>query len=104
MREHRYTLDLPHSPERLWALMQDYPRWPEYAPMVLAVEVLHPGDARGDGLGMFPYVDGYRFTVRAHLNLAFPESAPVRLDVLAHERGDVTTPFVERPALRIEER
>jgi ribosome-associated toxin RatA of RatAB toxin-antitoxin module len=50
MREHRYTLDLPHSPERLWALMQDYARWPEYAPMVLAVEVLHPGDARGNGL------------------------------------------------------
>lgn len=59
---------------------------------------------RGDGLGLFPYVDGYRFTVRSHLNLAFPESAPVRLDVLAHEAGDVTTPFVERPALRIEQR
>ena len=50
MREHRYSLDLPHSPARLWALMQDYPRWTEYAPMVLRVEVLHPGDARGDGL------------------------------------------------------
>ena len=50
MREHRYTLDLPHSPERLWALMQDYPRWTEYAPMVLEVQVVHPGDARGNGL------------------------------------------------------
>lgn len=50
MREHRYHLELPHSPERLWALMQDYPRWPEFAPAVLAVEVLWPGDARGDGL------------------------------------------------------
>jgi len=50
VREHRYSLDLPHSPARLWALMQDYPRWTEYAPMVVRVEVLHPGDAGGNGL------------------------------------------------------
>jgi hypothetical protein len=50
VREHRYQVELPHSSERLWALMQDYPRWTEYAPMVVAVEVLHPGDAAGNGL------------------------------------------------------
>jgi hypothetical protein len=50
MREHRYQLELPHPPERLWALMQDYERWTDYAPMVLGVEVVHPGDARGNGL------------------------------------------------------
>jgi hypothetical protein len=50
MREHRYTLELPHSPARLWALMQDYGRWADYAPMVVAVEVVHPGDAGGNGL------------------------------------------------------
>jgi hypothetical protein len=50
MREHRYSLELPHDPERVWALMQDYDRWSEYAPMVLSVEVLHPGDAQGNGL------------------------------------------------------
>jgi len=50
MREHRYTLDLPHSPARLWALMQDYARWPEFAPAVLEVQVLWPGDATGNGL------------------------------------------------------
>lgn len=50
MREHRYSVEFPHSPERLWALMQDYPRWPDYAPMVIAVEVLHPGDENGNGL------------------------------------------------------
>ena len=48
--EHRWSMDLPHSPERLWALMQDYDRWTEYAPMVLEVQVLHPGDAHGNGL------------------------------------------------------
>lgn len=41
---------MPHPPERVWALMQDYERWTVYAPMVLAVEVLHPGDAAGNGL------------------------------------------------------
>ena len=50
MREHRYSVDFPHSPERLWALMQDYDRWGEYAPMVIRVEVLHPGDKGGNGL------------------------------------------------------
>lgn len=50
MREHRYTTDIPHSSERTWALMQDYDRWTEFAPMVVAVEVLHPGDATGNGL------------------------------------------------------
>jgi Polyketide cyclase / dehydrase and lipid transport len=50
VREHRYTLDFPHPPERVWALMQDYDRWTVYAPMVIRVEVLHPGDAQGNGL------------------------------------------------------
>jgi hypothetical protein len=50
MREHRYSVDFPHSAARLFALMQDYSRWTEYAPMVLGVEVLHPGDAGGNGL------------------------------------------------------
>ena len=50
MREHRYDFELPHTPERVWALMQDYERWAVYAPMVLAVEVIHAGDAQGNGL------------------------------------------------------
>ncbi len=50
MREHRYSVDLPHPAARLWALMHDYDKWTEYAPMVLRVDVLHPGDERGNGL------------------------------------------------------
>ncbi|HEY5699455.1 MAG TPA: SRPBCC family protein, partial [Acidimicrobiales bacterium] len=50
MREHRYTLDMPHSAARLWALFQDYDSWTKYAPMVTAVEVVHPGDQHGNGL------------------------------------------------------
>lgn len=50
MREHRYAVEFPHSPERLWALMQDYDRWADYAPMVIRVEVIWPGDKSGNGL------------------------------------------------------
>ncbi len=48
--EHRYHLDLPHERARVWALMNDYARWSEYAPMVLGVEVVYPGDGKGNGL------------------------------------------------------
>jgi uncharacterized protein YndB with AHSA1/START domain len=50
MREHRFTLDIPHPPERVWRLFQRYDLWTQYAPMVIGVEVVHPGDANGNGL------------------------------------------------------
>ena len=49
MREHRYQLEMPHSASRIWALFQDYDRWTEYAPMVLRVDVLWPGDEHHNG-------------------------------------------------------
>jgi Polyketide cyclase / dehydrase and lipid transport len=49
VREHRYSFEMPHSPERIWALFQDYDRWTDYAPMVLRVDVLWPGDADHNG-------------------------------------------------------
>ena len=50
MRRHEFTVDLPHSARRLWALFQRYDLWKEYAPGVLDVEIVHPGDAHGNGL------------------------------------------------------
>lgn len=50
MREHRFTIDLPHTPARLWALFQRYDLWKEYAPAVLDVAVVYPGDQHGNGL------------------------------------------------------
>lgn len=50
VREHRFSIELPHAPARLWALFQRYDLWKEYAPAVLDVEVLYPGDADGNGL------------------------------------------------------
>jgi hypothetical protein len=50
VRHHEFTIDLPHSPPRLWALFQRYELWKEYAPAVLDVEIVWPGDAAGNGL------------------------------------------------------
>jgi hypothetical protein len=50
MREHEFTIDLPHSARRLWALFQRYDLWKEYAPAVLDVEIVYPGDTAGNGL------------------------------------------------------
>jgi len=49
VREHRYSFEMPHSAARIWALFQDYDRWTDYAPMVLRVEVLYPGDEHHNG-------------------------------------------------------
>ena len=50
MRHHEFTVELPHSAPRLWALFQRYDLWKDYAPAVLDVEVVYPGDAGGNGL------------------------------------------------------
>jgi hypothetical protein len=49
MREHRYSFEMPHSAARIWALFQDYDRWTDYAPMVVRVDVLWPGDEHHNG-------------------------------------------------------
>jgi polyketide cyclase/dehydrase/lipid transport protein len=50
MRRHEFTIELPHGAARLWALFQRYDLWKEYAPGVLDVEIVYPGDANGNGL------------------------------------------------------
>ena len=50
MQHHEYSIELPCSAARLWALFQRYDLWKEFAPAVLDVEVVYPGDASGNGL------------------------------------------------------
>ena len=50
MRHHEYAVELKASAARLWALFQRYDLWKEYAPSVLDVEIVYPGDAQGNGL------------------------------------------------------
>ena len=50
MRHHEFVIELPFSAERIWALFQRYDLWKEYAPSVLDVEIVYPGDREGNGL------------------------------------------------------
>jgi hypothetical protein len=50
MRHHNFELEMPFSAARIWALFRRYDLWPQYAPSVLAVEIVYPGDADGNGL------------------------------------------------------
>ena len=51
MKEYKYSIDLPHPVAKVWAIMQDYDQWPEFAkPMVTGIEVVNAGDDTGNGL------------------------------------------------------
>ncbi|UCC59566.1 MAG: SRPBCC family protein [Dehalococcoidia bacterium] len=51
MKEYAYSVDIPHPAERVWTLMNDYDRWPEFAkPMVTGISIAEPGDETGNGL------------------------------------------------------
>ena len=51
MKEYEYSIEMPHSVERIWALMNDYAKWPDFAkPMVTGIKVAEPGDEKGNGL------------------------------------------------------
>lgn len=41
---------MPFAARRIWALFQRYDLWKQYAPAVLDVEIVYPGDASGNGL------------------------------------------------------
>ena len=51
MKEYQYSLDLPHPSSIIWKLLQDYGIWHDFAkPMVIAIDVVNPGDENGNGL------------------------------------------------------
>jgi hypothetical protein len=55
---------------------------------------------RGHGYGVFSYAQGYRFEIRDQHSFTLTEGKSMDLKVIAFEKGGVTTPFEERPALR----
>jgi hypothetical protein len=55
---------------------------------------------QGHGYGVFSYLRGYRFEVRSSHSFTAVEGKTTRLRVLAYEKGGVTTPLEERPAIR----
>lgn len=58
---------------------------------------------RGNGYGVFSYLKGYKFKVPASHSFTITEGKTLKLDVIAWEKGDVTTDLTDRPAIRFTE-
>jgi hypothetical protein len=59
---------------------------------------------RGHGYGVFSYLRGYQFEVKSTHSFSVTEGKEVALDIIAWEKGGVTTPLEQRPAVRYLER
>jgi hypothetical protein len=49
MLKHEFSMEVPHSAARIWALLHDYERWTDWSEMVDRVDVLWPGDEHQNG-------------------------------------------------------
>ena len=59
---------------------------------------------QGNGYGVFSYLRGYRFEVRSSHSFTAVEGKTINLDTIVYEKGGVTTPLEERPAIRYVEK
>ncbi len=59
---------------------------------------------QGHGYGVFSYLRGYRFEVRSSHSFTTVDGKTMSLDAVAYEKGGVTTPLEERPAIRYREK
>lgn len=57
----------------------------------------------GYGYGVFSYLRSYKFDVKSSHAFTITEGKTVALEVIAWEKGDVTTPLEQRPAIRFTE-
>jgi hypothetical protein len=59
---------------------------------------------QGNGYGVFSYLKGYHFEVRSSHSFTAVEGRTLTLQIIAYEKGGVTTPLEERPAVRFTEK
>jgi len=59
---------------------------------------------RGHGYGVFSYLRGYQFEVKESHSFSVTEGKEIDLEVIAWEKGGVTTPLEERPDVRYNKR
>ena len=62
---------------------------------VVSVELIY----RGNGT-MFSYIDGYQFKIRSKYNFFAAKGRILRIEVVGHERGGMTTDLVQKPYVR----
>jgi hypothetical protein len=55
---------------------------------------------QGNGYGVFSYLKGYKFDVRSSHSIVIAPGGLTELTVVGLEKGGVTTPLEERPAVR----
>lgn len=55
---------------------------------------------QGNGYGVFSYLRGYRFEVRSSHSFTAAEGKTIQVEAVAYEKGGVTTPLEDRPAVR----
>jgi hypothetical protein len=61
-------------------------------------------ELQGNGYGVFSYLKGYRFNVKSTHSFTAVEGKTLSLQVIGYEKGGVTTPLEERPAVRFEQK
>jgi hypothetical protein len=59
---------------------------------------------QGNGYGVFSYLKGYKFEVRSSHSFTAVEGKTLTVQVVAYEKGGVTTALEERPAVRYVEK
>jgi hypothetical protein len=72
------------------------------APGAHTVQVLVK--ARGNGHGVFSYLNAYRFELKGAHSLTTTAGTSTRLRIVVYDQGGVERPFDERPAVRWAER
>ena len=61
-------------------------------------------ELRGDGFGVLSYFKGYRFELKSSHNFTVTAGKTIDIRVVGWEKGDATTPFEQRPAIRYVEK
>jgi hypothetical protein len=59
---------------------------------------------QGNGYGVFTYLRGYKFTLKNSHSFTSVEGKQLSVTAIALERGGVTTPLAERPAMEWQEK
>jgi len=59
---------------------------------------------QGHGFGVFSYLRGYNFDVKSSHSFTVTDGKTVELEAIAWEKGGVTTPLEQRPAIRYVEK